>query len=52
METLLIGLYIQGGGLVLGDLESEDILCRTFAERSRAILISITSPLNMNTRPS
>ena len=40
--TLLpIGVYMHGGGYILGDLDSEDILCRTFSEQTNSILISV-----------
>lgn len=38
---LPIGVYMHGGGYILGDLESEDILCRAFSEQTNSILISV-----------
>lgn len=32
---------MHGGGYILGDLESEDALCRTFSEQTSSILISV-----------
>ena len=40
-NTLPIGLFMHGGGFVLGDLDSEDMLCRTFSEQSNTILVSV-----------
>lgn len=34
-------LYMHGGGWVLGDLESHDVLCRRLAERSGCVVVAI-----------
>jgi hypothetical protein len=32
---------MHGGGYILGDLESEDILCRAFSEQTNSIPVSV-----------
>jgi acetyl esterase len=40
--TALPGLvYYHGGGFVIGDLESHDALCRMFANRTGAVVVSV-----------
>ncbi|CAK7228723.1 hypothetical protein SBRCBS47491_007003 [Sporothrix bragantina] len=36
-----VAVYFHGGGLVLGDLDSEDQLCRMLAEAAGIVLVSI-----------
>lgn len=38
---LPVGLYTHGGGFVVGDLNSEDPLCRAIAEHAGCILVSV-----------
>lgn len=38
---LAIGVYMHGGGYILGDLDSEDMLCRAFSEQTNSMLISV-----------
>ncbi|KAF3392287.1 Versiconal hemiacetal acetate esterase [Talaromyces pinophilus] len=38
---LPIGVYMHGGGYILGGLESEDILCRAFSEQTNSIPVSV-----------
>lgn len=38
---LPLGVFAHGGGYILGDLDSEDFLCREFAEKAGTILISV-----------
>lgn len=34
-------LYLHGGGGVIGDLDTHDVLCRTFAQRTGAVVLAI-----------
>ncbi|KIA75484.1 carboxylesterase [Aspergillus ustus] len=36
-----IGVFMHGGGYIMGDLETEDLLCRTFSEQSNTIIVSV-----------
>ncbi|KAJ4035299.1 hypothetical protein NW761_014881 [Fusarium oxysporum] len=38
---LPVGVFFHGGGFVLGDLDTEDGLCRAIAENVNAVLVSI-----------
>jgi len=38
--ALPVGLYIHGGGFVVGNLDAEDVLCRAISEHCKCILIS------------
>jgi len=38
---LPLGVFMHGGGFILGDLDGEDFLCREFAEKAGTILISV-----------
>lgn len=40
-KPLPLGVYMHGGGFILGDLESEDLLCRTIAEKANTVLVSV-----------
>jgi len=39
--SLPLVIFTHGGGFILGDLESEDILCRMVAEHSKMAVVSI-----------
>ena len=41
MAPLPLILYFQGGGWVLGDLDTYDASCRALAERSGAVVVSV-----------
>ncbi|KAJ5811729.1 hypothetical protein N7474_008030 [Penicillium riverlandense] len=41
MGPLPLGVFMHGGGFILGDLDAEDFLCREFAEKAGTILISV-----------
>ena len=34
-------LFLHGGGFVIGDLDTHDLACRTIAEHSRAVVVSL-----------
>ena len=34
-------LFLHGGGFVIGDLDTHDLACRTIAEHSRAVVVSV-----------
>ena len=34
-------LFLHGGGFVIGDLDTHDLACRTVAEHSRAVVVSL-----------
>ena len=34
-------LFLHGGGFVIGDLDTHDLTCRTIAEHSRAVVVSL-----------
>lgn len=36
-----IGVFFHGGGFVLGDLETEDALCRAIAQNANTLIISV-----------
>lgn len=38
---LPVGVYFHGGGFVLGDLDTEDGLCRAIAEGAGALIVSV-----------
>lgn len=38
---LSLGIFMHGGGFILGDLDSEDFLYRELAEKGGTILISV-----------
>jgi versiconal hemiacetal acetate esterase len=40
-KLLPVGVYAHGGGLVLGDLDTEDMLCQAFVEQAETILVSV-----------
>ncbi|KAL4802217.1 Alpha/Beta hydrolase protein [Aspergillus unguis] len=40
-SPLPIGIFLHGGGLVLGDLECEHMLCHTLCEQSNTVLVSV-----------
>jgi len=40
-EKLPIAMYTHGGGWVLGSLDTEDLLCRTVAEHTPCIVVSV-----------
>ncbi|ETN39972.1 uncharacterized protein HMPREF1541_06199 [Cyphellophora europaea CBS 101466] len=40
-ELLPIGVFAHAGGLVMGDIDSEDTLCRAVAEKTPSIIISV-----------
>jgi versiconal hemiacetal acetate esterase len=40
-EPLPVAVYAHGGGFVLGNLDTEDPLCRAVVENTRSIIVSI-----------
>lgn len=38
---LPLGVFMHGGGFTLGGLDSEDILCRAFAEQATTTIVSV-----------
>ncbi|KAI9368860.1 Alpha/Beta hydrolase protein [Aspergillus egyptiacus] len=38
---LPLGLFMHGGGYLMGNLETEDFLCRAIAEQSRTVVVSV-----------
>ncbi|KAF7121638.1 hypothetical protein CNMCM5793_009109 [Aspergillus hiratsukae] len=40
-KLLPVGVYTHGGGFVLGDLDTEDMLCQAFVEQAETILVSV-----------
>ncbi|KAJ4236858.1 hypothetical protein NW757_013310 [Fusarium falciforme] len=40
-DRLPIGVFFHGGGFVLGDLETEDGLCRAIAQNANTLIISV-----------
>ncbi|KAJ5364334.1 uncharacterized protein N7496_010047 [Penicillium cataractarum] len=36
-----VGVYMHGGGYILGDLEAEDMICRTLCKEASSIIISV-----------
>lgn len=40
-NPLPLGVFMHGGGFILGDLDTEDVLCRAFSEQADTILINI-----------
>jgi len=41
MGELPLLVYFHGGGGVIGDLETHDVVCRTFAARSRVVVLAV-----------
>lgn len=39
--SLPIGVYMHGGGYILGDLEAEDMICRALSKEANTIIISV-----------
>lgn len=39
--SIPVGVYMHGGGYILGDLEAEDTICRTLCKEANAIIISV-----------
>lgn len=39
--SLPLGVFMHGGGFVMGDLDSEDVLCRAFCEKANTVLVSV-----------
>ncbi|KPM44871.1 hypothetical protein AK830_g1591 [Neonectria ditissima] len=40
-EPRAVVIYIHGGGWVIGDLDSEDAVCRTICKSTRAVVVSL-----------
>lgn len=40
-NPLPLGVFMHGGGFILGDLDAEDVLCRAFSEQAGTILVSV-----------
>jgi versiconal hemiacetal acetate esterase len=40
-SSLSMGIYTHGGGLIAGDLDSEDRLCRAISQKVPCILVSV-----------
>lgn len=40
-NPLPLGVFMHGGGFILGDLDAEDVLCRAFSEEADTILVSV-----------
>lgn len=47
-KLLPIGIYTHGGGFLLGDLETEDFICRELVEQTNTIIVSVDYRLSPN----